>query len=237
MTLKRRFVTCRCCARPIASLPSRSRSADARSCYGPPYVEACADAAKSQFSSAGRKTEWERLCPPQYQRDLPPVLLARPWVYGVLRWQYEPQGLLVVGEYGSGQDLGDVAALATFAGGARQRSHPRCGDLSQWIDQSSAGGGSGVLRSTIGAGPTCSTGTISGKRIQAGLRAKCSCTWSSSELHTSVRCSSPANIEAAHWSLSSSDKRWAPRYGGERPILPDCQNMQGTSGLIDAYSR
>jgi DNA replication protein DnaC len=50
-----------------------------------------------------RKSKWERLCPPLYQRDLPLELERQRWVSDVLSWQYGPQGLLVVGKTGTGK--------------------------------------------------------------------------------------------------------------------------------------
>ena len=63
----------------------------------------CGDPVSSQPSCAARTSEWQRLCPPHYQRDLPPGLMVRSWVAGVLSWQYGPQGLLIVGDTGTGK--------------------------------------------------------------------------------------------------------------------------------------
>jgi DNA replication protein DnaC len=63
----------------------------------------CSAPVLSQPSSAARTSEWQRLCPPLYLRDLPPGLMARSWVAGVLSWQYGPQGLLIVGDTGTGK--------------------------------------------------------------------------------------------------------------------------------------
>jgi DNA replication protein DnaC len=65
--------------------------------------QACADTDASERSGPRRKSEWQRLCPPHYQRDLPPGILAQSWVGDVLGWQYKPQGLLVIGETGAGK--------------------------------------------------------------------------------------------------------------------------------------
>src|SRR5271166_1049145 len=80
-------------------------------------------------------------------------------------------------------------------------------------------------------GSMCSIGTISGRLTLAGLRVKCCCTWSSSEPRTSVRCSSRANTAAAHWSLSSSDKRWASRYGGGSMIFAELSKHAGNQRI------
>ena len=65
---------------------------------------ACAEAGTtSRSDSAPRKSKWERLCPPLYQRDLPLELERQRWVSDVLSWQYGPQGLLVVGNTGTGK--------------------------------------------------------------------------------------------------------------------------------------
>ena len=65
---------------------------------------ACAEAGTtSRSDSAPRKSKWERLCPPLYQRDLPLELERQRWVSDVLSWQYGPQGLLVVRNTGTGK--------------------------------------------------------------------------------------------------------------------------------------
>jgi len=65
---------------------------------------ACAEpGTTSQPDSMPRKTKWQRLCPPFYQRDLPRAIRTRPWVDDVLGWQYGPQGLLLVGKTGTGK--------------------------------------------------------------------------------------------------------------------------------------
>jgi hypothetical protein len=103
VTQEQDSLLCRCCGTPITStivpvtIGGRSIVLRATVC------DACADAAKLQPSSGGRRSQWERLCPPRYQRDLPDEFLVRSWVYGVLRWQYGPHGLLVVGETGTGK--------------------------------------------------------------------------------------------------------------------------------------
>jgi hypothetical protein len=95
--------TCRSCARPmpestvLVTLENRAWTLRATVC------RVCADAAASQTSSARCKSEWQRLCPPHYQRDLPTGILAQSWVGDVLGWQYKPQGLLVIGDTGSGK--------------------------------------------------------------------------------------------------------------------------------------
>jgi predicted ATPase len=95
--------TCRSCARTmlestvVVTLGNRTWTLRATVC------RVCADAAASQTSSARCKSEWQRLCPPHYQRDLPPGILAQLWVEDVLGWQYKPQGLLVIGDTGSGK--------------------------------------------------------------------------------------------------------------------------------------
>ena len=94
---------CRCCGRPITSTTVPVTIGDRSIVIRPTVCAACADAAESQPSSAGRKSEWQRLCPPRYQRDLPDQFLVRPWVNCVLRWQYGPEGLLVVGDTGAGK--------------------------------------------------------------------------------------------------------------------------------------
>src|SRR5260370_22709126 len=94
---------CRCCGRRIPSTIVPVTIGDRSIVLRATVCDACADAAKLQPSSAGRRSQWERLCPPRYQRDLPDEFLVRPWVYGVLRWQYGPHGLLVVGETGTGK--------------------------------------------------------------------------------------------------------------------------------------
>ena len=62
----------------------------------------CADAAETA-PAFERKSEWQRLCPTRYQRDLPAACRAQRWVADVLGWAYGPQGLLVVGETGAGK--------------------------------------------------------------------------------------------------------------------------------------
>jgi IstB-like ATP binding protein len=95
--------TCRSCARPmpeaafLVTLGNRTWTLRATVC------RACADAAASRTSGTPCKSEWQRLCPPHYQRDLPPWILAQSWVCDVLGWQYKPQGLLVIGDTGSGK--------------------------------------------------------------------------------------------------------------------------------------
>ena len=95
--------TCRSCARPmpestvLVTLGNRTWTLRATVC------RACADAAASRTSGAPCKSEWHRLCPPHYQRDLPSGILAQSWVGDVLGWQYKPQGLLVIGDTGSGK--------------------------------------------------------------------------------------------------------------------------------------
>jgi len=63
----------------------------------------CSDAAESQPDPIERKSEWQRCCPTLYQHELPPALGAQPWVADVLGWTYGPQGLLVVGDTGTGK--------------------------------------------------------------------------------------------------------------------------------------
>jgi hypothetical protein len=94
---------CRCCGRPITSTTVPVVIGGRSIVIRPTVCTACGDAAESQPSSAGRKSEWQRLCPPRYQRDLPDEFLVRPWVNGVLRWRYGPEGLLVVGDTGTGK--------------------------------------------------------------------------------------------------------------------------------------
>lgn len=70
----------------------------------PRVCPACADAAVLfQPDSTPPKSKWQRLCPPLYQRDLPPALQRQPWVADVVSWRYGPQGLLVVGNTGTGK--------------------------------------------------------------------------------------------------------------------------------------
>ena len=70
----------------------------------PTVCLACAEAGStSRSDSAPRKSKWERLCPPLYQRDLPLEVERRRWVSDVLSWRYGPQGLLVVGKTGTGK--------------------------------------------------------------------------------------------------------------------------------------
>jgi len=70
----------------------------------PTVCPACAEpGTTSQPDSMPRKTKWQRLCPPFYQRDLPRAIRTRPWVDDVLGWQYGPQGLLLVGKTGTGK--------------------------------------------------------------------------------------------------------------------------------------
>src|SRR5215831_674538 len=67
----------------------------------PTVCLACAEAGIiSQRDSTPRKSKWERLCAPLYQRDLPLELQRQRWVSDVLSWQYGPQGLLVIGSTG-----------------------------------------------------------------------------------------------------------------------------------------
>ena len=70
----------------------------------PRVCQTCADAAiASEPDKVPRKSKWQRLCPPLYQRDLPPALQTQPWVADVLSWQFGPQGLLMVGNTGTGK--------------------------------------------------------------------------------------------------------------------------------------
>ena len=103
MKLVQKTETCRSCARPmpestvLVTLGNRTWTLRATVC------RVCADAAASQTSSVRCKSEWQRLCPPHYQRDLPCGILVQSWVGDVLGWQYKPQGLLVIGDTGSGK--------------------------------------------------------------------------------------------------------------------------------------
>jgi hypothetical protein len=95
--------TCRRCGKPMSvatyplTLGTRTMVLRATVCQN------CSAPVLSQPSSAARTSEWQRLCPPLYLRDLPPGLMARSWVAGVLSWQYGPQGLLIVGDTGTGK--------------------------------------------------------------------------------------------------------------------------------------
>ena len=95
--------TCRCCGRPMPAtampftLGARTVVLRATVC------QPCADAAETAPAVNERKSEWQRLCPTLYQRDLLPVLRAQGWVADVLSWTYGPQGLLVVGDTGAGK--------------------------------------------------------------------------------------------------------------------------------------
>jgi hypothetical protein len=66
-------------------------------------AECDAAAVGSESSSTPPKSKWQKLCPPLYQRDLPVVLLMKPWVSDALSWQFGPQGLLLVGSTGTGK--------------------------------------------------------------------------------------------------------------------------------------
>jgi hypothetical protein len=68
----------------------------------PTVCLACAEV-RAQPDSVPRKSKWERLCLPLYQRDLPLEPQRQPWVFDVLSWQYGPQGLLLVGKTGTGK--------------------------------------------------------------------------------------------------------------------------------------
>jgi IstB-like ATP binding protein len=94
---------CRCCGRPITATSVPVTIGGRSIVLRPTVCDACANVTKLQPSSAGRRSEWQRLCPSRYQRDLPDEFLLRPWVNGVLRWQYGPKGLLVVGDTGTGK--------------------------------------------------------------------------------------------------------------------------------------
>lgn len=95
--------TCRSCGRPMpgatvpVTLGNRILVLRATVC------RTCANAEASECSRAKRKSEWQRLCPPHYQRNLPPGILSQAWVKDVLGWQYKPQGLLAIGETGTGK--------------------------------------------------------------------------------------------------------------------------------------
>jgi hypothetical protein len=94
---------CRSCGKPFPAeafpLTIGSRTIVLRTTV----CASCREPGRVPPSGAGRLTKWERLCPPHYQRDLPAGLLARSWVAGVLSWQYGPQGLLIVGDTGTGK--------------------------------------------------------------------------------------------------------------------------------------
>jgi hypothetical protein len=94
---------CRCCGRPITSTIVPVTIGGRSIVLRPTVCGACADATELQPSSPGCRSEWQRLCPPRYQRELPAELLVQPWVNCVLRWKHGPQGLLVVGDTGTGK--------------------------------------------------------------------------------------------------------------------------------------
>jgi IstB-like ATP binding protein len=103
VTKQEDLLPCRCCGRQFTPTTVPVTIGGRPIVSRPTVCGACADAAILQPSSAGPRSEWQRLCPPRYQRDLPDEFLVRPWVNGVLRWQYGPEGLLVVGETGTGK--------------------------------------------------------------------------------------------------------------------------------------
>ena len=94
---------CRNCGRPMPAATVRVTLGNRTLVLRATICQACADAGASERSGPRRKSEWQRLCPPHYQRDLPPGILAQSWVGDVLGWQYKPQGLLVIGETGAGK--------------------------------------------------------------------------------------------------------------------------------------
>jgi IstB-like ATP binding protein len=101
VTLVQKTETCRSCARPMPVATVRVTLGNRTLTLRATVCRACADA--SQSFGAPCKSEWQRLCPPHYQRDLPPAIIAQAWVGDVLGWQYKPQGLLVVGDTGAGK--------------------------------------------------------------------------------------------------------------------------------------
>jgi hypothetical protein len=143
--------TCRSCAGAMPEATVRVTLGNRTLTLRATVCRACADAGASQSSGARCKSEWQRLCPPHYQRDLPPGILSQLWVGDVLGWQYKPPGSACHWGHGIRQDLGDVASFAAFAEGAPQRRRAGCGDLPQRLEQSCARGGNRGVRSTIGA--------------------------------------------------------------------------------------
>jgi hypothetical protein len=103
VTKEQDSLCCRCRGKPISSTTVPVKIGGRSIALRPTVCGACADAAELQPSSAGRRSKWQRLCPPRYQRDLPDEFLIRPWVNDLLRWQYGPEGLLVVGDTGTGK--------------------------------------------------------------------------------------------------------------------------------------
>ena len=103
VTKQQDLLPCRCCGRQFTSTTVPVTIGGRSIVLRPTVCDACADVATLQPASAGPRSEWQRLCPPRYQRDLPDEFLVRSWVKGVLRWQYGAEGLLVVGETGTGK--------------------------------------------------------------------------------------------------------------------------------------
>jgi IstB-like ATP binding protein len=94
---------CRCCGGPISTAIVPITFGGRSIVLRPTVCSACSDAAEMKTSSIERRSEWQRLCPPRYQRNLPADFLLRSWVKNVLQWEYGPEGLLVLGDTGTGK--------------------------------------------------------------------------------------------------------------------------------------
>lgn len=96
---------CSSCGVPVAVTTHPVTIGDRTIVFRRRVCAACDAAAVTSESSSTppAKSEWQRLCPPLYQRDLPVQLRTRTWVSDALSWQFGSQGLLVVGSTGTGK--------------------------------------------------------------------------------------------------------------------------------------
>ena len=96
---------CSSCGVPVAVTAHPITIGDRTIVFRRRVCAACDAAAVMTESSSTppAKTKWQRLCPPLYQRDLPLQLRTRRWVSDALSWQFGSQGLLVVGNTGTGK--------------------------------------------------------------------------------------------------------------------------------------
>jgi hypothetical protein len=70
---------CRYCGKPITSTVVPITIGGRSIVLRPTVCGSCSDPTELTPASAGRRSQWQRLCPPRYQRELPGEFLVRPW--------------------------------------------------------------------------------------------------------------------------------------------------------------